>query len=329
MNQLYIAALLALLALSGCSSKGYYKPEQVEGTWKHRSALSSPIVEVNSDAALLEDGKILTRNEALSYTLPQEYRLVGVSDGRIIGARIDGSLILADRTGEVKTFTLGKTVAAASVAGDHLAVLFANNEKAIYSVATAQQRYKEIGSPVTALDGRIANPYFLNDLVLFLTLDGKIDIVNTDSLELLRSIIVSSEEHFNNIIYFNVVDEILFAATSYRVLSLAEQEMRASYELRDVIFTKEGVWLSTKQGEVIALTPSLTLKAKKKFPFAHFLEMALHGEKLYLLEREGYLLEMSTSLEDLKVYEVDIDDGFVFASKEAIFVNDQRILLSE
>lgn len=329
MKHLYIAALLALLALSGCSSKGYYKPQQVEGEWKHHSALLSPIVEVNSDAARLEDGNILTRDEELTYALPEGYRLVGVSDGRIIGARIDGSLILADRAGEVKTFALGKTVAAASVSQDHLAVLFANNEKALYSIATGQQRYKEIGSSVMAVDGRIANPYFLNDLVLFLTLDGKIDIVNTDSLELLRSIIVSSEEHFNNIIYFNVVDETLFAATSYSLLSLAEQEVRASYELRDVIFTKEGVWLSTKQGEVIALTPSLTLKAKKKFPFAHFLEMVLHKEKLYLLEREGYLLEMSASLEDLKVYEVDIDEGFVFASKEAIFINDQRLLLSE
>lgn len=329
MKHLYIAALLALLALSGCSSKGYYKPQQVEGEWKHHSALLSPIVEVNSDAARLEDGNILTRDEELTYALPEGYRLVGVSDGRIIGARIDGSLILADRAGEVKTFALGKTVAAASVSQDHLAVLFANNEKALYSIATGQQRYKEIGSSVMAVDGRIANPYFLNDLVLFLTLDGKIDIVNTGSLELLRSIIVSSEEHFNNIIYFNVVDETLFAATSYSLLSLAEQEVRASYELRDVIFTKEGVWLSTKQGEVIALTPSLTLKAKKKFPFAHFLEMVLHKEKLYLLEREGYLLEMSASLEDLKVYEVDIDEGFVFASKEAIFINDQRLLLSE
>ncbi len=329
MKKVYFAALIALIALSGCSSKGYYKPEQVAGDWKRHSTLSAPIVALSGDGAMLEDGTILARDKELSFGLPEGYRLVGISDGWAIGTMIDGSLILVDGVREPKTFALGKTVAAASVSGEHLAVLFANNEKALYSIATGQQRYKEIGSSVTAIDGRIANPYFLNDLVLFLTLDGKIDIVNTGSLELLRSIIVSSEEHFNNIIYFNVVDETLFAATSYRVLALAEQELRASYELRDVIFTKEGVWLSTKQGEVIALTPSLILKAKKKFPFAHFLEMVLHDDKLYLLEREGYLLEMSASLEDLKVYEVDIDEGFVFASKEAIFINDQRLLLSE
>ena len=134
--------------------------------------------------------------------------------------------------------------------------VFANNEKALYSIKSKELIFKDQGNPPSAVDSRIVNPYFLNELVLFLTLDGKIDIINSQNKKLLRSMIVSSEEHFNNIIYFNVIDNNMFAATSYRLLSLGDKEMRQSYELRDVIFNKEGVWLSTKQGEVYALTPS-------------------------------------------------------------------------
>ncbi len=331
MRHFYItlAFLAALLAFSGCSSKEYYKPKDVAGDWPLSRTLPASIVDNAYDGAVLENGEILTKKGESPVMLPQGYRFIGSSDGWIVAGSIDGTLLLIDENGSrtQQRLELGKTVAAAAVQGDILAVLFSSNEKALYALSTQELLYKESGSAPSAVDSRIANPYFLNELVLFLTLDGKIDIVSSQTHKLLRSMIVSSEEHFNNIIYFNVVDNTLFAATTYRLLSLADREMRASYELRDVLFNKEGIWLSTKQGEVIALTPSLQLKAKQKFPFAHFLAMALVDEKLYLLEREGYLIEMDKDLQNYRVYDVAMDDGFIFASEHAFYVDDTTIEL--
>lgn len=324
-----LALLSALFAFSGCSSKEYYKPKEVTGDWPVSHTLPASIIDNAYDGAVLENGEILTKKGESPVTLPEGFRFVGSSDGWIVASTIDGTLLLIDETGEraEQRFELGKTIAAASVQGDVVAVLFSSNEKALYALSTQELLYKESGNAPSAVDSRIANPYFLNELVLFLTLDGKIDIVSSQTHKLLRSMIVSSEEHFNNVIYFNVVDNTLFAATTYRLLSLADREMRANYELRDVLFNREGVWLSTKQGEVIALTPSLQLKAKQKFPFAHFLAMALVDDKLYLLEREGYLIEMDKELQNYRVYDVDMDDGFIFASEHAFYVDDTTIEL--
>ncbi|MEA1920182.1 MAG: hypothetical protein U9N52_10105 [Campylobacterota bacterium] len=324
---LFFNATFALAIFSGCSTKEYYEPKVETSDWPISGHLDSAIVDRNYDGAVLEDGEIVTRDGVSEVKLPKDYRFVSQSGGWIVAAKINGDLLLIDETIPKlqQKFELKKTIAGASVQDDTLAVLFANNEKALYSIQSKELIFKEQGNPPSAVDSRIVNPYFLNELVLFLTLDGKIDIINSESKKLLRSMIVSSEDHFNNIIYFNVIDNNMFAATSYRLISLGDKEMRQSYELRDILFDKDGVWLSTKQGEVYSLTPSLQLKAKKKFPFAHFLGMIVGKEKIYLLERQGYLIEIDKALKDYRVYDVDIEDGYVFVSDSSFYFDDAYI----
>jgi hypothetical protein len=326
-RDLLFAATLAVTFFTGCSTKEYYEPKVETHDWDISGTLGSSIIDRSYDGAVLENGEIITRKGIVKVKLPEEYRFVSRSDGWIIASKINGNLLLIDENTPLlqEKFELKKTIAGASVQDDMLAVLFANNEKALYSIKSKELIFKEQGNPPSAVDSGIVNPYFLNELVLFLTLDGKIDIISSESKKLLRSMIVSSEDHFNNIIYFNVINNNMFAATSYRILSLGDKEMRQSYELRDIIFDKEGVWLSTKQGEVYSLTPSLQLKAKKKFPFAHFLGMIVGKEKIYLLESQGFLIEIDKDLQNYKVYEVDIEDGYVFVSDKSFYFDDAYI----
>ena len=323
-------AFAALLFLSGCSNKEYYKPDRVAGNWTLVDTVSSSIIDRSYDGALLKDGHLLRKNGISKMILPEGFGYISNSDGWIITSNIDGDLVLMreDTPMQQERFELKKTVATASVRDDILAVLFANNEKALYSIEHKTLLYKEQGSAPSAVDVRIAKPYFLNELVLFSTLDGKIDIVNSDSKKLLRSMIVSSEEHFNNVIYFNVIDNTLFAATGYRIMSLGDREMRQDYELRDAVFDNEGIWLSTKQGEVVALTPSLQLKAKRKFPFAHFLGMIVTDSRIFLLEKEGYMIVLDKTLNHEDVFAVDLSDGFVFVADDAFYVDDERIAIT-
>jgi hypothetical protein len=324
----FLTAIAALsLFLGGCSTKEYYEPAAVKGDWPVGETLQEPISSTTFGGAVLENGQIVTFEGVQKRRVPPSYTYVGSSGGWTISKKIDGQLLLqSDEERDVsETFALKSTVATAAVQGDTLAVLFASNEMALYSLGTKELLFKEQGNAPVAVDNRVVPPFFLNELVLFLTLDGKIVIVNSETKQVLRSMIVSSEEYFNNIIYFNVIGNNMVAATGYRLFALSEKERREPYELRDVVYTDEGVWISTKQGEVVALTPSLQLKAKQKFPFAHFLGMIVHGEKIYLLEKEGYLIVMSKDLSIVDVYDVDFGDGYVFVGEKAFYVDDAVI----
>jgi len=316
--------IFSLFIFSGCSNKEFYTPKAVKADWDKQEFLEETITRTTADGAVLENGQILTKEGVQNYSLPEGYSYIGQSDGWIVASKVDGELLLQsinDKTTEI-TLDLKKTIAGATVKDDHVAVLFATNEMALYRLSTKELIFKESGNAPIAVDTRIVNPYFLNELVLYLTLDGKIVIINSESKQVLRSMLVSSEEHFNNIIYFNVIDNVMVAATGYRLFSLSEKERREKYEMRDVIFSDEGIWITTKEGEVVALTPSLQLKAKRKYPFAHFLGMIMTEEKLYLLEREGYIIELSKDLSESDVYELNIDDGFVYVGDKAFYVND-------
>jgi len=254
--------------------------------------------------------------------------VISLSDDRIISASIDGNLTLTSvEDGTQKFFDLKKTVAGASVRGDILAVLFASDDIALYSTQTKELLFKEQGGKVIANDSRIVNPFFLNDLVIFSTLDGKVVIVNSKLKKRLRTVIISSDDYFNNVIYFNIADNKILAATSYKLLAMAKKELRHKYEIRNILFDGKLIYITTKQGEVIALTPDLQVDSKVKFPFAHFLGMIDSNGKLYILEKEGYMIVVDKETFKYTVHEVDINDGFVFVGDKVFYVDDEKILV--
>ena len=326
-SYLFPLGMAALLLLSGCGSKEAYAPEDTVDSWSNGASLPDDIVDVTYDGAQLEEGQVLTREGIIGVTLPEGYRFVGHSDGRVIAATVDGQLLLiseSDPSDRVE-FALKKSIAGATLKGDTLAVLFADNDMALYSLETKALLMKEGGSAPSAVDNRIINPYFFNDLVLFPTLDGKIVIIHAEEKKRLRSIIVSSDEHFNNVIYFNIIGNTVVAATSTTLFSMADKELREKYDLRNVVFTKDGVWLNTKQGEVVALTPSLQVIAKQKFPFAHFLGMIVTDEKVFVLEKAGYLIVLDKDLGTYQVYDADVDEGYVFTGERAFYFESESL----
>jgi len=319
--------IVFLLFFGGCSTKRVFEPKKVQEDWQCYGSSNESIVDISSDIALLEDSKVLTKDGILDLNIDKSYRLVGKSDGWVISTSIDGNVTLQSikESSLVEKFNLKKTVAAASAKGDILAVLFADNEMALYRISTKEPLLKEQGSAPIAVDSRIVNPYFMNDLVLFLTLDGRVVIVNSALKKKLRSIIVSSADDFNNIIYFNVIDSRLIAATSSKILSFGNKETRVKYEIRNVAYDGKDIFITTKQGEIVSLTPALQVNAKVKFPFAHFLGLIVYGDKVYALETEGYMIELSKDLLKYSIHEVDIEDGYVFVGRKKFFVDDEYI----
>jgi hypothetical protein len=321
------ASAAVVLLLAGCGTKESYEPEHTEGSWHLSGDLESEIVDATFDGAQLEEGQVLTPMGVLDIAIPEGFRYLGNSGGYALAAAVDGTLKLINPEDKslTKTLELKKSVAGAAVRGDMLAVLFASNDIALYSIASGSPLMKESGTPALASDMRIVNPYFFNDLVLFPTLDGKVVIVHSTQKQVIRSIIISSEPQFNNVVYFNVVGGTFIAATPTTLFALSDREVREAYDVRDVVFDDDGVWLTTKQGEVVALTPSLQLKGKQKFPFAHFVGLIATDEKLFMLEKEGYLIVMDKSFDSYKVYDADVDDGYVYAGSKAFYFDEETL----
>lgn len=321
--------IFGALFINGCSSKEVYKPENLKGEWRSDGRLSAPLHQVSESGAVLANGNLLTKEGEKKLKIPMNFRLLNISDGWVITQNGANDLELIPEDGGVEhvVLDLKRTVAAATVQGDTIALLFGNNEMALYSLQTKKMTFKESSNAPIAVDARISNPKFLKDLVLFLTLDGKIVIVNVTDKKLLRSIIVGSEEYFNNVTYLNVVENNMVAATGASVLALSQKESREKYEVRDIAYTEDGVWLTTKQGEVIALSPTLQYKGKKKFPFAHFVGISVQKDRVYVLEQGGYLIALSKNLLTYDVYDVDMKHDTVFVGDEKIYFNDRYILI--
>jgi len=324
----FLILVFSITLFTACSTKKVYEPKLVTGDWQEYGESNETISDVASNVALLQSGKILSKNSLLNIEkIEESFRVLSLSDGWIISSNIDGNLTLdyVDDNSMQEKFELKKTIAAASIKDNILAVLFADNEMALYSISTKELIFKERGNSQKVIDSRVVNPYFMNELVLFSTLDGKVIIINSKLKKRLRTVIVSSEDNFNNIIYFNIIDNKIVAVTANKILSMGEKEIRVKYEIRNVIDLDNAIFITTKQGEVISLTPDLQLKAKIKFPFAHFLGMIHNNDKLYLLEKDGYLIEMSKDLSDYKVYEVDIEDGYIFVTDKKFYIDDEYI----
>jgi len=327
-SSLAACAIALAILFGGCSQKEVFKPENVKGEWRNAGHLSSSIRQVTPSAALLDNGNLLTGEGEKKFKLPADYRLINTGDRWVIAESPEGNLVLfpEDGTDGKVTFEFKRGIAAANVQNDTLAVLFANNEMALYSLQTQKLFFKEAANRAVAVDARIANPFFLKELVLFLTLDGKIVIVNSETKQVLRSVVVSTEEYFNNITYLNVIDNHLVATTGYGVLALSQKEAREKYDIRNIAYTSEGIWITTKQGEIIALSPTLQLRAKKKFPFAHFVGISVQNDRVYVLEKEGYMIALGKNLQSYDVYDVDLqDDNKIFTGEGRFYFDDRYI----
>jgi len=109
------------------------------------------------------------------------------------------------------------------------------------------------------------------------------------------------------------------------MFSLSQKEIRVNFEPRDIISEGNTIYLTTKQGEVLAVTPDLQVISKIKFPFAHFYGMISHGDKLYLLEKEGYLIALDKDMFDYSVHEIDFEEGFIFSTDKMFYITDEYI----
>ncbi len=335
--------LLPLLFLFvGCSAKKYFEPSQIEGYVSFDGAISAKIVDVGRDGATLANGEFISKDGVEAYKLPKNFIFLNKSDGKYIAASKCGKLLVVDAaTKKVilkKNFSLRSPIAA-SMKGTLLAMVFDDDTLMLYDIDTNTTLYTSHQPPDIAVDTKIANPFFLGALVLYPTLDGKMVVVNTHDGKELKTVIVGTNKEFNNIIFLNVIDEKLIAATPNKIVSVSPTFTNSmDVDLSDVLYVKDRVYLLTKDGQIILCDPELNILKSRKYNFAHFVG-AIYGEYIYILEKSGYIIGVDKDLRVSNIFKLSNAsmfglvhkglDEYIFASKDKFFYGDKYFKLNK
>lgn len=319
----FLLLLTALFIFTGCSQRQYFDPEDTSDFHKDAKSSGSEIISFNRDGATLDNGKIITSKGIINQKLPEGYEFLNLVDGTIIATNNKDSIMIGNET--IKTDSV---VIAATFKNDLLAMLHSNNAVSLYDLKDKKTVFKEYLGKSYANDIRIANPIFMSNIVLFPALDGRVSVVSLQNYKTVRNITVDADGRFNNIIFLNVVNNTLIAATANKIISVGDGVLNVKkYEIRDVISNGNNVYIATIDGQIIKTDISLNIADRKKYQFAKIYALA-YGDSLYALESQGYLINIADDFKSDTIYDFSFDEEEkVIAIDDTIYFGSEYIKL--
>lgn len=329
-NFTLLLAFFAALILSGCGTKRqYFEPENVTAKISLSHSLPSPIASVNKNGATLNNGNVVTKKGLnTNVKLNEGFWLLNQNESRVISTNLEGELVITGGDGSVVYSSKFPTaIVAASTEGNLLAAVSAENHIYLIDISQARTLMEYKSSEIYAVDSRVASPLFMDTLVIFPSLDGKIYIVQKDSARILRDVVVSSEQFFNNVTFLDVVGENMIAATAKKVLVInPNKTLYYDGEIKDVLVNNADIYIFKKDGVVIKTDLKLQKKNEARFKFAIFSGAAITANNLFIVEKTGYVIKTDLNLSNPKIYEFDTeikDKNFMGAN--AFYYDDEFV----
>ncbi|WQS94317.1 plasmid stabilization protein [Helicobacter pylori] len=228
----------------------------------------------------------------------------------------------------LETFALN-----ASVKGNLLAVVLADNSANLYDITSQKLLFSEKGSPSTTMNSLMAMPIFMDTVVVFPMLDGRLLVVDYvhGTPTPIRNIVINSEKFFNNITYLIVDGNNMIASTGKRILSVVSgQEFNYDGDIVDLLYDKGTLYALTLDGQILQMDKSLRELNSVKLPFASLNTIVLNHNKLYSLEKRGYVIEVD--LNDFNSYNIykipSIGSSKLFSSNrldKGVFYDKNRV----
>ncbi len=313
--------LFSLLLFSACSSKSQYLPKSVASSLKYSADMKSKLRTVSRDGATYANGMVISNKRGLlQKKLEKDFRFVYDSGSRILVSREDG-LVRVLKDGERRfEHHFDFALSSGAIQGNLLAAVLSNNTLILYDMQADKEIYKEALEPTFANDARLANPLFLNDLVIFPTLDGRLLIMNVARKVILRDIAISNKKLFNNVIFLAQKNNILVAATASKVIVIDPRRIYTkAIDVKDLLYDSNRLYIFTKTGKIVLTDLKLDVKKEVEFPFAIF-SAVMGTDRLYAVEKSGYLIEIDKNLENTKVYALPSEiNKPVFVFKNRLF----------
>ncbi|GHQ58826.1 plasminogen-binding protein PgbB [Helicobacter pylori] len=220
-----------------------------------------------------------------------------------------------------------------SVKGNLLAVVLADNSANLYDITSQKLLFSEKGSPSTTINSLMAMPIFMDTVVVFPMLDGRllvVDYVHGNPTPI-RNIVISSDKFFNNITYLIVDGNNMIASTGKRILSVVSgQEFNYDGDIVDLLYDKGTLYVLTLDGQILQMDKSLRELNSVKLPFASLNTIVLNHNKLYSLEKRGYVIEVDLNdFNSYNVYKMPTIGSFKFFSSnrldKGVFYDKNRV----
>ena len=203
MNKVLSLCLLFVVLFTGCSSKQYFEPEDSSNFPKNSKDLESSIIDLNVDGATLENYSYISKKGIIKSSTKLGYSFINQIDETVLTADNNASVNIYS-TKMDKTLSFEKNIISASINKNLLAFGSEDNSITLYDLDTNQILFKEYLEHSHVNNIKIANPVFLNSVVLYPTLDGKIIIVDIKNKSIIKTINLDPQSDVNNIIFLQI-----------------------------------------------------------------------------------------------------------------------------
>ena len=328
LKKILLATSIATLLFTGCSNKEYYEPKNASSL--SGTSMGDELIHYSRDGATLASGKVLTKTQTVDLKLKKGFYFINNSKNAAITADAHGNCNIVTKDGIVDSAKFSNPLVAGTLIGKHLIYLLQNNHYGVYDFSQKKILFTNKSTKVFAIDTRIANPLPVDKLVVIPTLDGKLTILDLSTLKIVKEMYVSTQNTFNNVIYLNKIQNTLIAATPNKVLSISSQgKKELETSLSEVIINNDAVFVFATDGRILKLDKSLTVVSEKKFKFAHFSVAALSNDKVFALDKQGYLIVANQSLSKHKVYKLSEVDSYTFVSNNQLYLDNEIIELNK
>ncbi|PKT76482.1 hypothetical protein [Helicobacter winghamensis] len=325
--KLLFFSVIGILILSGCGSKYYFEPKEdtIKGKVSYAGGIPADIKSIVRNGATLRNGQFITKNgEIPNIHLKKDAQYLNENEEYYI-AQLGKSLILINKANKQETpIALESIPISATINNNLIAIIFDTNTIAIYDLEQMKIVYHQENTPAPANNTLIASPYFLTDIVVIPTLDGKLIIVDKTSMRLVRNIVVNGDNFFNNVIFLEAIGNRMVAATPKRIISVSPNVINTfDANVKDILFFEDRIFIFSNEGEIILTDKDLNETRRQKFPFAHF-SAANHGRDIVVLETQGYMILVDDDLQTSTIKKLpDEISTPTFSASDKIFIKNK------
>jgi len=326
LKKILLASSITVAIFSGCSSKQYYNPEQTFNLSTH--SMGDKIIHYSRDGATLASGDVLTKNERVQLKLSNGFYFINNSNNAAITANANGDCKIVTAKGAVAEIKFPKALVAGTLINKYLVYVLQNNSFGVYDFEKKSIIYTNKAEKSFVIDTRIANPLQVDSLVVIPTLDGKLTILDLKTLKISKEMYVSTESTLNNVIFLGRLGNTLIASTPNKILSISNKgKKELDSSISEVVIDNNELFVFAKDGRILKLNESLSIESEKKFKFSHFSLATVYNDKVYALEKQGYLIVSNKSFSKHRVYKVEEVEGFAFISDGKIYYDNQVVEL--
>jgi len=317
-----ILSIAILFWISGCKQYFEPNPKEVSQPIYVTKTIREPIEYFGRNVATLKDGTVLPMNKKL----PKGFIAIDRELSK------NGTVLLVNG----KKIKFNNLIVTAKKRGNLLAVLFSDNHFELYDLNQNKTIASANFGTFLALRKFIAQPYFYKELLLIPSLDGRLIIFDLTSNKVIRSIVVSQKDYFNNIIYLNVKDDNLIIATRDTLLVVSPNMVfTKKYNIKHILVDNNNIYVFTIEGNIIKLNFVLKEIARKEFRYANIIFPMFYNNKIYFLSRgdKSFLISIDKSLTDFnitplkeKVEDPDCDNDALFLKTNVFGTNGEYFI---